>query len=99
MGKRRVVPGQFPMLEVRFPPTPLLFLTFIKSVSILFSMKSNYGICATLTRRTKHGLKRLVFETNQQDHVETTMAQLGFGCNQYWLSPAPLRKDVKLLLK
>ena len=48
------------------------------------------AIAAVLYRKDrKTGLIRLVFNTDQQDVVETAMTRLGYGCRDYWLSLVP----------
>ena len=48
------------------------------------------SIAAVLYRKDrKTGLRRLVFDTEEQDGVETAMTRLGYGCQQYWLSLVP----------
>ena len=48
------------------------------------------AICVQLYRKDrKTGLRRLVFNTDQQDVVETAMTRFGYGSSDYWLCPVP----------
>lgn len=51
------------------------------------TLKPRRQLCATLYRKDRaSGLKRLIFDSEEQDLVEAKMAALGIGSRAYWLS-------------
>jgi len=52
-------------------------------------------ICATVRRKRKQYPKRYIFDTELQEDAERVMADLGYGCCDYWLSFVQVTPNVK----